>query len=307
MLNQALALAEALGVNAQVRRIARSALLDALPDVLFASRPVLALHQLGPPWPTLIIGSGRYGGRLSAAIKRVHPATRNVQIQDPRAARGYFDLIITPAHDRSPGRNVIHTTGSLHALAPRRVAADGNAWRQRLAGEGQLLAVLIGGPTRQVRLGAMDLEDLCIDLARLVDQGGWRIAVCVSRRTPADWRSLLTRLLGKRATLLWLGEGDNPYRGMLALADAFVIGADSVNMTTEALATGRPVHRWGEARTGSRLAQFHEVLEERGMVRAWRSVPEHWEYMPLDELPEVARVVTERLGLVPAGAASSAS
>jgi mitochondrial fission protein ELM1 len=69
------------------------------------------------------------------------------------------------------------------------------------------------------------------------------------------------------------------------------------------------VHRWGEPRSGSRLARFHEALEERSMVRVWRSAPEHWEYAPLDELPAVARAVAERLGLPPphAGGLSGAS
>ena len=38
------------------------------------------------------------------------------------------------------------------------------------------------------------------------------------------------------------GDPDNPYFGILALADAFIVSSDSVAMLSEAAATGRDVH-----------------------------------------------------------------
>ena len=40
----------------------------------------------------------------------------------------------------------------------------------------------------------------------------------------------------------WGGGGDNPYRGLLALADAFVVTGESMSMLGEAAAMGRPLY-----------------------------------------------------------------
>lgn len=297
MRNQALALAAALGLDFEEPPVHRRWFLDRLPQSIFASRPVLYAHGLRGPWPDVVIGSGRYAGRLSAAIKRVHPRLRNVQIQDPRAARHSFDVIVTPAHDRLQGKNVIHTHGALHAMTPAALTADAAGWAERLGGSGRLLAVFLGGPTRRVPFRPADVDTLCRELRTLGEAGDWRIALCASRRTPILLRARLAVALGGSLHLMWLGAGDNPYRGLLALADAFIVSADSVNMTSEALASGRPVHRWGTPAPGSRIARFHRAMEAAGRVRPWRGRPEHWAYEPLDELGNLASVVAERLGL----------
>jgi len=297
MFHQALALAGALGLHVATPTVRRRWYLDCLPQSLFASRLVLAAHGLREPWPDLVIGSGRYGGRLSAALKRLHPRLRNVQIQDPRTARHCFDVIVTPVHDRLRGPNVIHTVGALHALSRARLAPAAAAWAARLDGPGPLLAVLLGGPTRRAPFHTAQFDTLCDELLVLAGAGGWRVGLCASRRTPVHLRAQLAARLAGRLQLLWLGEGENPYRGLLALADAFLVSADSVNMASEALASGRPVHRWGGTTPGSRIARFHQSLEAQGLVRPWRGQPEYWAYPALDELPGVAEVIAGRLGL----------
>jgi mitochondrial fission protein ELM1 len=297
MRNQALALAGALGLAFVEPPVRRRWSLDLLPPALFASRRVLAAHGLVEPLPDLVIGSGRYAGRLSAALKRIQPGIRNVQIQDPRSERHRFDLIVTPAHDRLRGGHVIHTLGALHAMTPERLRPDAAAWANRLAGDGRLLAVLIGGPTRRAPYTATEVAALCADLRELTARGGWRVAVCASRRSPPWLGRQIAAGLGGRVHLLWLGDGDNPYRGLLAQADAFLVSADSVNMASEALGSGRPVQRWGEPVPGSRVAHFHAALEARGLVTPWRGRPEGEARAPLDELTAVAARVAQRLGL----------
>jgi len=48
-------------------------------------------------------------------------------------------------------------------------------------------------------------------------------------------------------------HGDNPWPGFLALADRFIVTADSTSMLAEACASGRPVR-------GSRLAALYAPL-----------------------------------------------
>ena len=50
--------------------------------------------------------------------------------------------------------------------------------------------------------------------------------------------------------MVWDGQGDNPYFGMLALADLIVVTQDSVSMISEAAATTAPTASAATRRAG---------------------------------------------------------
>ncbi|KAF9991112.1 hypothetical protein BGZ75_004596 [Mortierella antarctica] len=62
----------------------------------------------------------------------------------------------------------------------------------------------------------------------------------------------------------------NPYEAMLALADKIVVTADSVAMTNEALATGKPVYVLGGELARGKLKVFHRYLADQHATRAFR-------------------------------------
>ncbi|KAF9355005.1 hypothetical protein BGX26_007093 [Mortierella sp. AD094] len=64
--------------------------------------------------------------------------------------------------------------------------------------------------------------------------------------------------------------GQNPYEAMLALADKIVVTADSVAMTNEALATGKPVYILGGELARGKLKVFHRHLADLHLTRAFR-------------------------------------
>ena len=76
---------------------------------------------------------------------------------------------------------------------------------------------------------------------------------------------------------------------MLAAADAIFVTADSVNMATEAAATGKPIHVLPVDGTGGKLGLFHKTLRERGCARPFRFPIEFWQYPPLLETERVAQ------------------
>ena len=76
-------------------------------------------------------------------------------------------------------------------------------------------------------------------LARL----GASFMVTPSRRTHKRLLDAAREATSESPRIVWDGEGTNPYPGFLANADLLVVTADSVNMTGEAAATGRPVWR----------------------------------------------------------------
>ena len=95
----------------------------------------------------------------------------------------------------------------------------------------------------------------------------------------------------------WRGAGENPYFGYLALADAIVVTGDSVSMTSEACASGKPVYvaaMAGRGARGASSASFDGLAAERliapfqGRIDDWAPRP------PLDETARAAAIVRQR-------------
>ena len=249
---------------------------------------------LAPPWPRVAIGAGRRAAPFVAALKRLGGA-RAVQILDPGPGRDAFDLLVAPRHDRLSGANAVETLGALNALDPATVAAEAERWRPRL---GHLptprVAVLVGGPSRSAAFGARGLAEFCDGLARLAVDGAG-LMVTPSRRTPKGAVDRLADTLAGVGGWVWSGVGDNPYPGVLGLADAMVVTADSVNMASEAASTGKPVLVARLDRLDAKIERFHAALEEYGAARPFAGALETWRYPPLRETDRVAARVAAML------------
>ena len=63
------------------------------------------------------------------------------------------------------------------------------------------------------------------------------------------------------------GYGKNPYLGILAHADCFIVTGDSVNMVSEAIATGKPVHVFKDFGGSKKFDRFHTSLEKLGVTK----------------------------------------
>jgi mitochondrial fission protein ELM1 len=92
---------------------------------------------------------------------------------------------------------------------------------------------------------------------------------------------------------LWEGEGENPYLSILACSDALLVTGDSVNMVSEAAATGTPVHVFAPGGGSAKIAAFLAGLEARGAVRRWAGRLEHWSYEPVNSTPELAAAIAQ--------------
>ena len=66
---------------------------------------------------------------------------------------------------------------------------------------------------------------------------------------------------------MWDESGENPYLGILALADRLIVTGESISMISEALVTGRPVHVLPLEGHGERHDAFLTRIVESRMVR----------------------------------------
>ena len=112
--------------------------------------------------------------------------------------------------------------------------------------------------------------------------------VSTSRRTSEPAARLLRGSLEGTDSWFWDDAGPNPYLGMLAWADAFVVTADSVNMICEAATTGKPVHVFPLAGGRRKARAFRESLQQRGIIRVFSGQIQQWSYSPLDESARAA-------------------
>ncbi|KAF8978847.1 hypothetical protein BGZ46_006083 [Entomortierella lignicola] len=169
-----------------------------------------------------------------------------------------------------------------------------------------IVTVLIGGPNEDC---SHNTERIVNRLARLVDVQNCRVLMTFSQRTADNTKLAITQLQERiqdqdklfvydpmspkvtamakdkvkvaNATVDWSSVAglkgvtgfladQNPYEAMLALADKIVVTADSIAMTNEALATGKPVYILGGELARGKLKVFHRHLADHHVTRAFR-------------------------------------
>ncbi len=300
MENQCLGLAEALNVPPVVKRIAPRPPWRWLPPRAWI-RPLAAPgpggDRLAPPWPELLIATGRQTAAIAAAIRRqARGRTFVVQIQNPRLDAERFDLVVVPAHDRLTGRNVITTRGALHRVTPGRLAEAAAHFAPTLAHLPRpRVAVLVGGSDRRGPLTPDAAAAIGARIAAMARREGAGLMVTPSRRTGAANLAALRAALAGVPSVIWDGVGENPYFGFLGLADAILVTEDSVSMVSEACATGKPVHIVPLGRRAAKLDRFHGALIAAGITRPFAGTLERWTYVPPDDTARVAAEVERRM------------
>ena len=293
MISQCVGLAEALGLSPDVKQVRlRTPWRDLTPYFRLGGRLQFTADSdpLKPPWPDLLIATGRHSVSASILVRRLSRGkTRTVQIQNPAVSTRLFDLVVTPRHDNLTGGNVVVTRGALHRVTPvmLKEGAEQLAWRlQHL--KRPYISVLIGGSNNVYRLDSDTMRSLAARLAACARALNASLIITPSRRTGEANREILKDALVDVPHYLWTGQGDNPYFGLLGLADFIVVTADSVNMVSEAASTGKPVYVAALPGGSPKFGSFHRRLLEEGVTRVFEHTLEPYAYRPLDDVAMAA-------------------
>lgn len=298
---QVVGLAEAIGLPYVTKVVQPRWPWTMLPVTLWPS-PFKALGRgsstLAPPWPDIVIGCGWRSIPYMLAIKRLSGGkTLTVQTQDPRIRPDLFDVVVAPEHDRTRGGNVFSILGSPNRITQEKLKAAAEVWRPQFETlPSPRVAVLIGGTSKAYRLTPARMREIAEDLKAL-QKSGASLLITTSRRTGAEQSRVLAEAMRGTGAYLWTGDGPNPYFGMLGLADAILVTADSTNMITEAASTGKPVHILPLLRGSLKFGRFHEALVDRGIARPFSGRLEKWSYPPLAETARAAGFIRAKLGL----------
>lgn len=323
--NQALGLANAVeraaatddrkAVTIEVKRIRLRFPWSLCPAELFPIIPCLpkplALiardkDHIDPPWPDLLIATGRASIPFSLAVKKASGGkTFTVQTQKPRCPTSLFDLVVPPRHDRLTGPNVEPILGAPNKIDQAFLDKGKDDIATRIAHLPRpLIAVLIGGASKQHKMPTFWTEQFCADLRAIADKTGAGLMVTASRRTGPRNAAMLKAKLAGRNTFFWDGSGTNPYAGMLAMADYVVVTSDSTNMICDAATTGKPVYVAYLPGGSPKFRRFYDDMAAWGAIKPFAGSAigidtartlEHWTYPPLRETQRIADLILNRL------------
>ena len=254
--NQVLALAESLGWGWTEKHL-HYIPLELLPNRLLRTT-LLGLKrkqsdELGPPWPDLVISAGRRNEPVARWIrKQTGGRCRLVHIGRPWARPKHFDLIVTtPQYMLPKTPNVLYNELPLHRIDRQKLETAAQRWRPGFAHLPRpWIAVLVGGNSSCARFTAAGLRYLARSANAIAASKNGALLVTTSARTPKSTLALMKQEINVPVLFFDYSDGNaaNPYYGFLALADAFIVTAESISMLTESCATGKPVYVYDTSR-----------------------------------------------------------
>jgi len=198
-----------------------------------------------PPWPDLVLTAGRRNEPVAQWIRRESGGrTRLVHLGRPWTPLSRWDLIITtPQYFLPEADNILHNSLPLHGTSEDVLEQAVHSWQRRFQRLPRpWIAVLAGGdsgryvltPEKGRRLG-----ELASGMANAADGA---LLVTDSPRTPPEAsRALEVALSAPNFCYRFGRRGNNPYHGLLALADAFIVTGESMSMLAEAVDRGKPL------------------------------------------------------------------
>ncbi|HLT77213.1 MAG TPA: mitochondrial fission ELM1 family protein [Ferrovibrio sp.] len=251
-----------------------------------------------PPWPDLLIASGRKAAILALAVKKASGGqTRTILTQDPRTNPRHWSLLVVPEHDQVRGPNVILTQGAMHRVTRLKLDAGAEALRRELAHlPSPRVAVLVGGSNRNYTLDEEWMRGFVGQLRQMVQRSGCSLLATVSRRTGEAEAAILRGGLASLPGVLWDGKGPNPYFGYLALADAVIVTCESISMISEACSTGKPVLVAKLPGRSKRFEIFYDSLLKRGLIQWFDGRLMQWDNGRIDDMDRVPEEIRQRLG-----------
>jgi mitochondrial fission protein ELM1 len=274
--NQALALAEALGVPFETRTLGYNPL-QALSVWLGPTTVTLdsaSRRCLAPPWPDLVIAIGRRSVPVARWIRRRNGGrTKLVRIGHPRIDPALFDLVVTTRQYPVPlVDNVLLLPLAMSRFSsPPEPTEQEAEWLSGLAAPRRLLA--IGGATKYWSLSAQRVAAAATSL----QQRGGSLIVVTSRRTDPQVTEAVRSVLGPSNRLV---DGSFPrFSVLLDHADELFVTGDSVSMLSESILTGKPVGLVPIEQDDRGRRKLGDVPRDAGPDARRRDLRRFWNYL----------------------------
>jgi uncharacterized protein len=201
---------------------------------------------LEPPWPDLILTSGRRPANVALWLREQSAGhTRIVLVGKPSTVPDDYDLVVYSAENQFPPLpNLQPISLPLMRVDEAEITTAADVWEPRFRELPRpLIAFLVGGPTGPFVFNASATRRLLDCIQRVIDETGGTPYITTSRRTPPNVTAALRTDLPEGGRLFaWSADAiENPYRGLLGLADGFVVTGDSISMMVEVIRLRKPL------------------------------------------------------------------
>jgi len=254
--NQVLALAESLGwgwTEKHMQYISLELIPNRLLGVTLLGLKRRQSDDLGPPWPDLVISAGRRNEPVARWIrKQTGGHCRLVHIGRPWARPKHFDLIVTtPQYDLPKMPNILYNELPLHRIDREKLESAAQRWKPEFAHLPRpWFAVLVGGNSSCSQFTTAGLRYLARSANAIAASKNGALLVTTSARSPKGTLAVMKKEINVPALFFDYNDrhSANPYYGFLALADRFIVTAESISMLTESCATGKPVYLYDTSR-----------------------------------------------------------
>ena len=297
--NQALALAEALGLPFEVKQLDYNRL-QALSVWLPGTAATLSADskaQLRAPWPDLVIAIGRRSVPVARWIKSQSGGkAKLVRIGHPRIDPGLFDLVVTTRqYPVPPGDNVVLLPVAMSRFVAPPVATEGEREFYDRMGRFRLFA--IGGATKYWR---MPEDQLLAAIGRPTQSDSLSTVIVTSRRTPTDLVERIRALAYDDARFA-LVDGPTPrFASLLDAAEEIFVTGDSISMISEAVLTGKkvaiiPIEQddKGRKKLGDRPLERGTDARRRDLRRFWNYLIENDMVGTVESGPKAAKTIPD--------------
>jgi mitochondrial fission protein ELM1 len=247
--SQLLCLARALGWPYQTKRLKYNKF-NYIPNTLLgASRLTLNRRRsdaLTPPWPDVVIAASRRAAPVARWIKKQSGGrTFLVHLLHTQSPLHHFDLVVTTPQYHLPQQpNVLQNLLPLNIPDPVQLQQAAARWTPHWEHLPRpWIAVLVGGSSSSYVFNRDVAARLGRHASRAAHEAGGSLLITTSPRTrPSAADALLQAIDCPSYVYRWRPDSaDNPHPAYLALADRFIVTADSASMLAEACVTGRPV------------------------------------------------------------------
>lgn len=297
--SQILGIAEALNKPFDIKKIRYTAF-GQLPNMLRGSTLIgvdkSESDELEGPWPDVVLSAGRKTAPIARFIKQQSDdKAKLVHLMWPGVAANDFDLVVVPEHDqREESDMLMHSYGAPNRITTVKLEEEQKKWQDKFGGfPSPRVGLLVGGDTKKGKFTTGHATDLAAKMTTLLSTKHGSVLATTSRRTSQEAAIKLQKgIRGDKYFYDYTSGDENPYFGIMALADVLVVSGDSISMCSEACSTGKPVYIYAPSDLMPAKHQaFHQQLYEKGLARPLTGVLEMWDYDPLQEAKRIATKV----------------
>lgn len=301
---QAIALAESLGIDYEIKKL-RYNMLATLPNFVLGACLThvdrATSSNITELLPKVIISAGRRTASVALALKKRKKDIKVIQIMRPFLDSSKFDLIILPQHDKfESSHNTFRVIGSLHNVEAK-IKQSLDAFVEAYPDAKQFIAMLVGGNTKKYTFSTKDAEELANTVSVISTNHGLPVFISFSRRTPESVKTVL------RNAFPWphviydpiQNTGYNPYFGILANCAFLITTCDSISMCSEATASCKPLYIFcpKDANMPKHRYFVQQLMDLKiaRMLTPKMEVLEYYDYSPFNESVKVANFIKDNV------------